>query len=97
MDRAETPVCGSILEFVRKITQDDFIIITNRLRSDFNLIFYKSDEPSILESFKIPTRVKNVKATLYKNGTLLVRGDAATLEYQHVVDTVTSILDHDGV
>lgn len=82
-----------MMEFVRKITQDDFIIITNRLRSDFNLIFYKADDPSIMESFRIPTRVKNIKATLYKNGTLLVRGDAATPEYQHVLDTITSILD----
>jgi len=93
MDGAATPVCGKILEFVRKITPDDFIIITNRLRSDFNLIFYKADELSIMESFKILTRVKNVRATLYKNGTLLVRGDVATPEYQHVVDTITSILD----
>jgi len=81
------------LEFVRKITPDDFIIITNRLRSDYNLIFYKADDPSVMESFKILTRVKNVKTTMYKSGTLLVRGDAATPEYQHVVDTIASILD----
>ena len=93
MRKVATAACGSILEFVRKITPDDFIIITNRLKSDFNLIFYKADDPSIMESFKILTRVKNVKATLYKNGTLLVRGDAATQEYQHVIDTITSILD----
>lgn len=81
------------MEFVRKITQDDFVIITNRLRTDFNLTFYKSDDPSIMESFKIFTRVKNIKTTYYKNGTLLVRGDAATPEYQHVLDVITSILN----
>lgn len=80
------------MEFVRKINQDDFVIITNRLRTDFNLVFYKADDPSIMESFKIFTRVKNIKATLYKNGTLLVRGDAATPEYQHVLDVIASIL-----
>lgn len=81
------------MEYVRKVNQDDFVIITNRLRSDFNLYFRKSDDPSIMESFKIPTRVKDIKATLYKNGTLLIVGDAATPEYQHVIDTITSVLD----
>lgn len=81
------------MEYVRKVTQDDFIIITNRLRSDFNMHFRKSDDPSIMESFKIPTRVKDIKVTLYKNGTLLVRGDAATPECQHVLDTITNVLD----
>jgi hypothetical protein len=81
------------MEFVRKVTQDDFVIISNRLKSDFNLIFYKADDPSTLESFKIPTKVKNIKVTLYKSGTLLVLGDPATPEYQHVIDTITSIVD----
>ena len=81
------------MEFVRKVNQDDFVIITNRLRSDFNLYFRRSDDPSIMESFKIPTRVKDIKVTLFKNGTLLVQGDAATSECQHVIDTITSVLD----
>lgn len=81
------------MEYVRKVTQDDFVIITNRLRSDFNIYFHKSDDPSIMESFKIPTRVKDIKATLFKNGTLLIKGDSATPEYQHVIDTITSVLD----
>jgi hypothetical protein len=85
------------LEFVRKITQDDFVIITNRLRADYSLIFRKSDEPSTLESFRIPTRVRDVRATLLKNGTLVVRGDAATPEYKHVVETISDILDHESV
>ena len=81
------------LEFVRKISQDDFIIITNRLRSDFSLVFFKSGDPSIMESFRIPTRVRDIKVTYYKSGTLLIRGDAATPEYKAVVETITSILD----
>lgn len=81
------------MEFVRKTTQDDYVIIANRLRADFNVVFYKSDDPSVLESFKIPTQIKNIKVTLYKNGTLLVRGDSATREYQHVVSVISEILD----
>lgn len=81
------------MEFVRKINQDDFVIITNRLKSDFNVVFYNADEPSVMESFKIHTRVRDIKATFYKNGTLVIRGDAATPEYQHVIDVVRSILD----
>jgi hypothetical protein len=81
------------MEFVRKITQDDFVIISNRLKSDFSVIFYKQDDPSILESFRIPSKVKNIRVTLYKSGTLLVRGDAATPEYQHVIDTISSVIE----
>ena len=81
------------MEFVRKINQDDFVIITNRLKSDFNVVFYNADEPSVMDSFKIHTRVKDIKATFYKNGTLVVLGDAATPEYQHVLDVIHDVLD----
>lgn len=83
------------MEFVRKTTQDDYVIIANRLRTDFDLVFYKSDDPSILESFRIPTQIKSIRVILYKSGTLLVRGDVATKEYRHVVSTITEILDAD--
>lgn len=91
MHRAATPVCGK-LEFVRKITPDDFVIISNRLRADFELIFHKSGEPSIMESFRIPTKVRDVRATFYKNGTLVIHGDSATPEYKHVINTITNII-----
>lgn len=81
------------MEFVRKIAQDDFVIIANRLKSDFNVVFYNENEPSIMESFKIRTRVRDIKATYYKNGTLVIRGDLATPECQHVLDVVKSVLD----
>ena len=82
------------MEFVRKITHDDFVIITNRLKSDFNVIFYNAEEPSIMESFRIHNRIKDIKGTLYKNNTLVVHGDAATPEYQHVLDVISSVLDY---
>ena len=81
------------MEFVRKISQDDFVIITNRLKSDFNVKFYDAEEPSIMESFRIHTRVKDIKASYHKNGTLVIRGDPATPEYQHVLDVISSVLD----
>ena len=81
------------MEHVRKITQDDFVIITNRLKSDFNVIFRKSDEPSVIESFRIPTRVKDVRGTLFKNGTLVIKGDSDTPEYQHTIDVINDVLN----
>ena len=81
------------MEFVRKITQDDFIIITNRLKADFNVVFYDIEEPSVMESFRIHNRIQDIKGKFYKNNTLVVRGDAATLEYQHVLNVISSVLD----
>ena len=81
------------MEFVRKIHPDDFVIITNRLKSDFNVIFYDAKEPSVMDSFKIHTRVKDIMALYLKNGTLVIQGDSATPEYQHVIDVITSVLD----
>lgn len=82
------------MEFVRKITQDDFVIITNRLRMGFTLIFYRDTEPSVMESFRIPIQSGKIKVTLFKNGTLLVRGDAKTPEFQAVLETVSDVLDN---
>lgn len=82
------------MEFVRKVSQDDFVIITNRLKADFNVVFYDEEEPSVMESFRIHTRVKDIRASYHKNGTLVIRGDSATLEYQHVLDVITSVLDY---
>jgi hypothetical protein len=82
------------MEFVRKINSDDFVIITNRLKADFNVVFYDAEEPSVMESFRIHTRVKDIRASYYKNGTLVIRGDPATPEYQHVLDVISSVLDY---
>lgn len=80
------------LEFVRKITQDDFVIITNRLRSDFEMSFQRNTDPSVLESFTIRSQTGKIKTVFFKNGTLLVGGDPHTREYKHIVQTILEIL-----
>lgn len=81
------------MEFVRKINQDDFVIITNRLKADFNVVFYNAEEPSIMESFRIHTRIRDIKGSFHKNGTLVIRGDSATPEYQYVLDVISDVLN----
>ena len=99
MDLRQSLTCSpqdqSWLEFVRKVSSDDYIIITNRLRSYFHLLFYRENDPSTLETFRIPTQVGKLTITYLKNGTLIVRGDDKTREFQHVVDTIRNVMEYD--
>jgi len=82
------------LEFVRKINQDDFVIITNRLRSEFYLSFSKYSDPSVLESFSVRSQTGRVTATFFRSGTLLIRGDSKTDQYRRITQTVIDVLEH---
>lgn len=81
------------MEFVRKTSPDELVIITNRLRTNFHLVFYKNTDPFVAESFKIPIQSGKIKVTMLKNGTLIIRGDSETPEYTAVLETVTDVLE----
>ncbi|MFM7795421.1 MAG: hypothetical protein ACKO7N_01510 [Candidatus Nitrosotenuis sp.] len=57
------------------------------------MIFYSELEPAILQSFKMHNKIKDIRGSYHKNGTLVIRGDAATPEYQHVIDVISSVLE----
>lgn len=82
------------MEFVRRINQDDFVIITNRLRTDLYLSFYRQTDPSVLESFAVHSQTGKVVVTLFKSGTLVVRGDSKTREFQKITETIIDVLEH---
>ncbi|MFM7862487.1 MAG: hypothetical protein ACKO7Y_07115 [Candidatus Nitrosotenuis sp.] len=57
------------------------------------MVFFSEQEPAILQSFKIHNKIKDIKGSYHKNGTLVIRGDSATPEYNHVLDVISSVLE----
>lgn len=82
------------MEYVRKVTADDFIIITNRLCANFRLFYHKDRDLSHVKSFTIPSRIGKIKVMLLSGGTLIIRGEKDTPEFHRVVETVIDVLDH---
>jgi hypothetical protein len=82
------------LEYVRKITSDDFIIITNRLCTNFRISYHKDKDLSRVESFTIPSRIGKIKVMLLNGGTLIIRGEKETPEFRYVIETVIDVLDN---
>jgi len=82
------------LEYVRKVTSDDFIIITNRLCTNFHMSYHKDKDLLHMESFTIPSRVGKIKVMFLNSGTLIIRGEKETPEFHYVIETVIDVLDH---